>query len=355
MAEYIGACLDSILAQSFQDYEVIIIDDGSSDSTGSIIDQYATQDQRFRVIHKANEGVSQARNDGIDLAQGDYILFYDGDDFIEKNTLSRLYNLGTNEKVDTLIYGYHRWQDGQILKTCTPIMPEGIYEDEAIQNELLPWFLGIPVDGINRWIQGDEMGLYRENAALWRTMVKREVIVDNMLRFDRRLKVGEDTIFTTCYLAKAKKALVINECFYYLVIRPTSTIFQYELNPFAKADGKLKLIQIRQELTDHLAQDRSNKLNVASMWLGTVMMSYLEMAFLFSQKHSQYKLRERYRGYKNFVTQPLVKSKIRQCQPNLKPNIRSIPLLLTKWQWATPLFMATMVLHMVGYEIQREL
>lgn len=88
--KYLKCCLDSILAQTFQDWEAVLVDDGSRDGSGVICDEYAAKDSRFRVIHKENGGVSSARNIGLDNIQGDWIVFVDGDDWISPNMLDRL-------------------------------------------------------------------------------------------------------------------------------------------------------------------------------------------------------------------------------------------------------------------------
>ena len=80
---YLRKCVDSILGQSFSDFEVILVDDGSPDNCGAICDDYATRDQRVKVIHKINGGLSDARNVGLDAAIGQYICFVDSDDWIE--------------------------------------------------------------------------------------------------------------------------------------------------------------------------------------------------------------------------------------------------------------------------------
>ena len=81
--DYIGRCLDSIISQTYKNLEIIVVDDGSRDRTGEILDNYAKKDRRIKVIHKENGGVSSARNKGIEVAEGDYIGFIDGDDLIE--------------------------------------------------------------------------------------------------------------------------------------------------------------------------------------------------------------------------------------------------------------------------------
>lgn len=89
--KYIRRCVDSILVQSFRDYELILVDDGTPDSSGAICDEYAARDQRIRVIHKENGGLSSARNAGIDAASGEYLFFMDSDDIIHPDTLRILY------------------------------------------------------------------------------------------------------------------------------------------------------------------------------------------------------------------------------------------------------------------------
>ncbi|MCB8516908.1 glycosyltransferase, partial [Enterococcus durans] len=83
--QYLRKCVDSILAQTFTDFEVILVDDGSPDNSGAICDEYAKLDSRVRVIHKENGGLSDARNAGIEIAKGKYLGFVDSDDFIDKD------------------------------------------------------------------------------------------------------------------------------------------------------------------------------------------------------------------------------------------------------------------------------
>ena len=98
--DYIGKCLDSVLAQTYQNYEVIIVDDGSTDGTAGVCDEYAQKDERIRVIHKKNEGVSATRNLGLKLVTGDYITFIDSDDFVDKLYLEVLYKSLTENDAD---------------------------------------------------------------------------------------------------------------------------------------------------------------------------------------------------------------------------------------------------------------
>ena len=88
--QYLHRCIDSILSQSFTDFELLLIDDGSPDNCGKICDEYTQKDSRVRVFHKPNGGVSSARNLGLDNAKGKWIAFIDSDDFVEKEYLEKL-------------------------------------------------------------------------------------------------------------------------------------------------------------------------------------------------------------------------------------------------------------------------
>lgn len=106
IAEYLGRCLDSLLGQSYQNLEIIVVDDGSSDQTAEIIDTYATKDSRIVAVHQQNQGVSAARNHGLDLVTGDYIGFTDGDDIIESDMFAFLADILEKKKVDIAHCGY---------------------------------------------------------------------------------------------------------------------------------------------------------------------------------------------------------------------------------------------------------
>ena len=100
---YLRRCLDSILAQSFQDWEAILVDDGSKDDCGKICDEYAAIDSRFRVIHKKNGGLTSARNAGLAIASGEWIMHLDGDDWIEPDMLERLIQKGEDTGADIVM------------------------------------------------------------------------------------------------------------------------------------------------------------------------------------------------------------------------------------------------------------
>lgn len=114
--KYLSKCLNSILNQTYTNYEVILIDDGSSDTSGSICDEYAKREVRFKIIHQPNAGVSAARNNGIEHAQGEWITFVDPDDWLDNDFLS-LFNLDDSTEFSISGLRYIKWPECSIIKT----------------------------------------------------------------------------------------------------------------------------------------------------------------------------------------------------------------------------------------------
>lgn len=122
---YLGKCLDSIIGQTYHILEIILIDDGSPDRCGEICDEYAAKDPRIHVIHQQNAGLSAARNAGLDIASGDYIMFVDSDDWVEKNTCETVLMIAQQQQADIVCYGYNEVSSsGKILKSLKGISGE---------------------------------------------------------------------------------------------------------------------------------------------------------------------------------------------------------------------------------------
>ena len=116
VAPYLRECLDSVLAQTFADWEAICVDDGSTDESGAILDEYAARDSRFRIIHQKNAGVSAARNAALKKAQGEYIAFVDADDAVVSSWLQYASNL-LSTKCDVGMMSYRHWHGESFVNT----------------------------------------------------------------------------------------------------------------------------------------------------------------------------------------------------------------------------------------------
>lgn len=187
--KYLSRCIDSILEQTFKDFELLLIDDGSKDSSGKICDEYAKKDKHIRVFHKENGGVSSARNLGLNLAVGEWVSFVDADDKIDEKYLYELYENSFN--VDFVICGYR--QIGIINKTV--IYNEAIFNMHSYNDQ--------------SYFNKSEI----ESSCLfycpWRKLFKMEFIQDNNIRFDEGMFLGEDTCFIISYVKYINNIKVI--------------------------------------------------------------------------------------------------------------------------------------------------
>lgn len=180
----LNRCIDSILAQTFQDFEVIVINDGSKDKTKQIVDQYANSDSRISAIHKPNGGVSSARNEGLRTAIGEYIVFIDADDYIDKDYLESF----SKSDADIIICGFK------------------MFGSVSVKNTPFPQFISIQ-DKINNFICGNISECYCKTP--WSKAFKRCLINKAAAIFDIRMKFGEDTDFNFRTFASAKNIEVI--------------------------------------------------------------------------------------------------------------------------------------------------
>jgi len=353
VAGYIEVCLDSILSQTYTDFEVIVVDDGSTDATGHITDGYASLDDRVKVIHLSNQGVSAARNAGIQAAAGMFFLFFDGDDFIEPGTLADLVAEIRDKGADVLIYGYHRYGGGQITQTVYPVFGEGLYEGEAVITELLSRFVGCSAESINRWVRGEKDSFYIENPALWRCMARASLIRENSLTFDVRLKVGEDTVFMSDLLSCAASCYVIHKCYYYLVYRESSVIAVYEKDAAAKLEGKQRLVDSRGDLTKRVLL-RSGT-DITPFWQGSVIMSVLELAFLYTKgKSVGMPFSRKYGAWLSYAKRPEVRETVSSLKLKFRFSVRYVPFLMLKLGLHFPLFLCAALLNLARYDFVRE-
>lgn len=141
--KYLDRCINSILAQDFSNYELILVDDGSKDNCPQMCDTWVEKDKRIRVVHKKNAGLGMARNTGLENSTGKYIFFLDSDDYILPGLLSHVYDFLKRRPVDVVFYGFCRVDgNGVIRERFVPNPEKWVYTDnEEIKNVLLPDFI----------------------------------------------------------------------------------------------------------------------------------------------------------------------------------------------------------------------
>lgn len=197
---YLHRCADSILAQTFKKFELILVDDGSPDNCPQICDEYSEKDNRVKVIHKANGGLGSARNAGLDIAVGEYLAFVDSDDYIGPTMLEKMLNSLEGENADICICGFQRFGElNSNVKTTAFAEYTVISGEEALG------------------------GLFSNNYILFtiacNKLLKRQLF--NTLRFPEG-KLYEDGYAAFRYLYEAKKVVCLKESFYFYRIRQGS-------------------------------------------------------------------------------------------------------------------------------------
>jgi len=194
--KYLSQCIESILIQSFDDFELILVDDGSPDRCPQICDDYAKQDKRIRVIHKLNGGSSSARNSGFKEAHGDYIIYLDSDDFFMDNKSLDWISEQARSNADIIMYKTAECNDDGSCITY-PVMDLNIRQDEYSVQQML-----------NKTVLGEEF-----QASAWSKAVKRQFLADNHIQFKDKL-IGEDIDWYLSVIRKVKSFAVVDRYLY---------------------------------------------------------------------------------------------------------------------------------------------
>ncbi len=203
---YLSKCIDSIINQDYKNLEIIIVDDGSTDSSGEICQKYADADNRVRIIHQDNQGLSMARNNGIDIATGEYIGFIDSDDWIRPDMYSTLYNNAVKYDADISIINFNY------------VLPSGEYVPFAKENTGIKVF-----DGIYKVAHN----IRTTNNFVWNKLYKKNLF--NNIRFPKG-KIFEDIFTMYKLIDTANKIVVSSDCKYYYVRHDNSiTLSQFNM------------------------------------------------------------------------------------------------------------------------------
>lgn len=208
---YLSECLESILAQDFNSFELIVVDDASTDSTASILDSYMKKDQRIHVIHhNRNSGLSAVRNTGMNYAKGKYILFVDGDDLIASNLLSETVSCAEKQQLDEVSFGYKVFSDEQGWKWKEKKMHGQAYLPNAVLN-------GRQVLVVHERMREDAKGCLASRAswASWASLYKRSFLEKNNLYFMEGI-LHEDVLFWfQCCLCAERVRMIGKELYFY--------------------------------------------------------------------------------------------------------------------------------------------
>ncbi len=204
--KYLRKCLDSILSQTFSDYEVILVDDGSKDSSAAICEEYSLKDERFTLIKKQPSGVSDTRNRALDVVKGEYLCFVDSDDTIEFNTLSVCMNTVIEKDVDCVCFGHRKLDEEE------NVLSERNYSDfkEKYGNDVFRY--GNESERLDFLVKN--IFNYKICWEACFRIYRNDIVQKNNIRFNKDNVYGEDLFFTAIYTLHSNSTAVVPYAFY---------------------------------------------------------------------------------------------------------------------------------------------
>ena len=237
---YLKQCIESVLSQTYSNLQVILVNDGSKDKCGEICDHYANLDRRIIVIHKQNEGLVNARKSGLTVAQGDFVTFVDGDDWVGENFIYNLIQPTLKYEVDLTIAGFIREFYGKEEKIL-PKLPAGYHSSENLKNKIFPNALynGIFFQhGISTYV--------------WNKLFRVNKLKKFLSKIDKNIVMGEDAALTYPYLFNCSSIYITNAADYYYRQRPNSIVKSVPNLQLEYSQLSLLFIHLKKNLVNDL-------------------------------------------------------------------------------------------------------
>lgn len=244
--KYIRRCAESVLKQDFADFELIIVDDGSTDATPAILDELAAADERVRVIHQENSGVSVSRNRAIEQARGKYIQFLDADDWMTSDSTKMLFRTAEENRCDMVVADFYRVV-GENLSRKGSIMTDRVLS----RKEYAGYMMESPAD----YYYG----------VLWNKLYRRDLIMEYGIRMDADVSFCEDFLFNLEYVLHCERICALQVPVYYYV-RTEGSLVSRNMNPLKLVEMKTTVFQYYDRFYQQVLDEktyRAERLNIA--------------------------------------------------------------------------------------------
>ena len=251
--------MDSVVNQTLDDIEIVLVDDGSPDSCPEICDRYAKKDSRIKVIHKKNEGLGYARNSGMLIATGEYIAFLDSDDYVSKDMYEKVYSELKRTDADCCVTGYVVKKDsGDEIHKENPL-GTAVYESDDIITKVLAGMLGSKPDQA----RDTDVGM-----SVWKCVYRKELLQDKGILFpSERELISEDIIFQIRVLPQVKRVCTLSEVMYYYCENANSQSLTKTYSK-DKFDRYKKLYNVELEMLSKIKFCEETRLRATRMFLG---------------------------------------------------------------------------------------
>lgn len=326
VAQYIERCITSILNQDFEGYEIIIVNDGSPDNLLEICEQWKNL-PNFKILSFPNQGISQARNEGLMVAQGKYIYFLDPDDYIEQGVFSHCYQLLELHQADAIRFGFRTTNITTQQSWTSNNKNHTLSSNQQIIKEILPKIIGYTKEEI-KTIGGD-----KEFVSVWQFIYKRDVLIKNNIFFPKGVSLSEDKIFNSHFCCYANTIITINNIFYNYFIRPHGLMVGNLNNPTNLIKNKIDGVFERERLRNIYLKEHN--LDILKLYYGSLILSGLELCI----KLTSIKYKDGYNGLSKYLSLPTVKDAFKgiKAKESLPLKVK-IPIFCIKYHLTRFLF-----------------
>lgn len=318
VSNFLDRCIESLVKQTYSNLEIIIVDDGSRDSTGDLCDLWEKKDNRIKVIHKRNQGLGLARNTGLQSCKGKYISFVDSDDFVEKEMYERMVEVLEKENADTCYCSHNVYSNDEKKIVETLIAEKGTYTGKEILLDILGSEPEFPKDCVRQM-------------SVWAALFSNSLIQDFNLQFlSERKYICEDLTFDVQYLPKSEKVVVIENAFYNYCINENSLTHKYYSDRLEREKYLYKFMIEKLE-TIYMKKEYENRYN--RLFLGRVRNCILQEV-----KDSKLSRKKIKNNIKKIATDKLVKKII--CKYPIKKCVikQKIFNYALKFEWINVLY-----------------
>lgn len=227
--KYLRSCIDSILAQTWNNIQIILVNDGSKDNSAAICDEYAAKYSNIQVIHKENEGLGYTRNCGMKYATGDYLSFLDSDDSLDENTYEECIRLMKSNEADVCYFGRKTFDQNGTYTVNENVPEKLVYKDEEVGAEFAKHYFG--------WLQNEQKKPFIKESACC-VLYSRRVISENEIQFPSERECLSEDAFFNLDVCRHSKCIIINPQNYYNYrYNEKSLTTKYDAQKFRKAVG----------------------------------------------------------------------------------------------------------------------
>lgn len=267
-AKYLGQSVDSVLRQSFPDFELLLIDDGSTDESPAMCDAFARHDSRVRVVHQSNRGLSGARNTGLDQARGDFVVFLDSDDWFGEETLASAVSAAELHRVDVVLWPYVREYAARSLRRDIFDFAAGSFSEAETRNIVCRRMVGLLGEELAHPDSADSL------VTAWGKLYRRQLITDSQAQFTdlKTIGSGEDALFNLQVLSQASSAYYLDSHLYHYR-RDNVTSLTQSYKPGLSGQWSELHRQMRDFISEHqlgpsFTQALANRISLSIIGLG---------------------------------------------------------------------------------------